>query len=309
MSDLMRPMLYGSVYEPLLANRAEEEASGLYHVVGQHCESGDVLVKEASLPAVEVGDGCRIGPHAVLERNVRLGAAVSIGPGVVLGGDPQDLKFTGEETWVDVGPRTVIREHSTVNRGTTATGTTVVGADCFLMTYVHVAHDCRVGDGVTIANATQLSGHTTVEDRATLSGLIAIHQFVTIGTHAFVGGASRVNQDIPPYVKAVGNPVELFGLNSIGLQRAGFGPETLSALKRAYRMLFNSTTPRADALLELEPEGARIPEVRTSENTAGVRVTLWPASRSTVSRGISALLRIPKSTFARRWRPLCGVST
>jgi UDP-N-acetylglucosamine acyltransferase len=213
-------------------------------------------------PGVEVGDGCRLGPHVVLERNVRLGAAVQIGAGAVLGGPPQDTKYRDEETWVEIGPRTVIREHSTVNRGTTATGTTSIGADCFLMTYVHVAHDCRIGDGVTIANATQLSGHITVEERATLSGLIAVHQFVTIGTHAFVGGASRVNQDIPPYVKAVGNPVELFGLNSIGLQRAGFAPETLTALKRAYRLLFNTAMPRAEALVELEPDGARIPEVR-----------------------------------------------
>jgi UDP-N-acetylglucosamine acyltransferase len=211
-------------------------------------------------PAVEVGDGSRLGPHVVLERNVRLGPGVILGAGVVLGGAPQDVKYDGQETWVEVGPRTVIREYSTVNRGTT--GTTVVGADCFLMTYVHVAHDCRIGDGVTIANSTQLSGHITVEERATLSGLIAIHQFVTIGTHAFVGGASRVNQDIPPYVKAVGNPVELFGLNSIGLQRAGFSAGTMTALKRAYRLLFNNTMSRSEALLAIEPDATRIPEVR-----------------------------------------------
>jgi UDP-N-acetylglucosamine acyltransferase len=217
-------------------------------------------------PAVEVSEGCRLGPHVVLERNVRLGPGVTLGAGVVLGGAPQDVKYHDEETWVEVGPRTVIREHSTVNRGTSATGSTVVGADCFLMTYVHVAHDCRIGDGVTIANATQLSGHITVEERATLSGLIAIHQFVTIGTHAFVGGASRVNQDIPPYVKAVGNPVELFGLNTIGLQRAGFGNDTVTALKRAYRLLFNHSMPRAQALAALAPDGARVPEVRRLMN-------------------------------------------
>lgn len=217
-------------------------------------------------PHVEVGDGSQLGPHVVLERNVRLGAAVTLGAGVVLGGAPQDVKYQGEATWVDIGPRTVIREHSTVNRATTATGTTIVGADCFLMTYVHIAHDCRIGDGVTIANATQLSGHITVEERATLSGLIAIHQFVTIGTHAFVGGASRVPQDIPPYVKAVGNPIELFGLNTVGLQRAGFSPETMAALKRAYRLLFNTTRPRPEALVALEPDAARFPEVRRLVN-------------------------------------------
>jgi len=213
-------------------------------------------------PGVEIGDGCRIGPHVVLERNVRLGAGVSIGAASILGSDPQDLKYRGEETRVEIGARTVIREHSTVNRGSAATGITRVGADCFLMTYVHVAHDCVIGDGVTIANATQLSGHVTVEDAVTLSGLIAIHQFVTIGTCAFVGGASRVNQDIPPYVKAVGNPVELYGLNSVGLRRAGVSPGTITALKRAYRQLFNTARPRSEALAELAGEAAAVPEVR-----------------------------------------------
>lgn len=213
-------------------------------------------------PAVEVGDGCRIGPHVVLEQNVRLAAEVVLGAGVVIGGPPQDLKYQGEVTWAEIGPRTIIREHSTVNRATAATGVTRVGSDCFLMTYVHVAHDCWIGDGVTIANATQLSGHVTIEDQASLSGLIAVHQFVTIGTHAFVGGASRVPQDIPPYVKAVGNPVKLFGLNTVGLQRAGFSSDTLGALKRAYRLLFNSALPRAEALARLTPEAQSFLEVR-----------------------------------------------
>jgi UDP-N-acetylglucosamine acyltransferase len=212
-------------------------------------------------PAVEIGDGSRLGPHVVLEQNVRLAEGVQIGAGSILGSAPQDVKYRGEESWVEVGSRTVIREHTTVNRGSSATGLTSIGGDCFLMTYVHIAHDCRLGDGVTIANATQLSGHVTVEDRATLSGLIAIHQFVTIGTHAFVGGASRVNQDIPPYVKAVGNPIELFGLNSVGLQRAGFPPETLAALKRAYRLLFNSALSRSEARAALADEAARCAEV------------------------------------------------
>jgi UDP-N-acetylglucosamine acyltransferase len=212
-------------------------------------------------PGVEVGDGCRLGAHAVLEQNVRLGAEVAIGAGSILGSAPQDVKYRGDPTWVEVGPRTVIREHSTINRGSAATGRTVVGADCFLMTYVHVGHDCVLGDGVTIANATQLSGHVTIEDRASVSGLCAVHQFVTIGTHAFVGGASRIPQDIPPYVKAVGNPVELFGLNTVGLERAGFAPELRRALKHAYRLLFNSTLPRAEAVASLTEDAARWPEV------------------------------------------------
>lgn len=221
--------------------------------IGPYCVLG---------PRVEIGDGCRLGPHVVLERNVRLGREVTIGAGSVLGSDPQDVKYRGEETWVEIGDRSVIREHSTVNRGSAASGLTSVGPDCFLMTYVHVAHDCRVGAGVTIANSTQLSGHVTIEDRATLSGLIAIHQFVTIGTFAFVGGASRVPQDIPPYVKAVGNPIELFGLNAVGLQRAGFSPVLLAALKRSYRLLFNSELPRPEAIAALAPEAAEHAEVR-----------------------------------------------
>ena len=212
-------------------------------------------------PGVEVGDGVRLGPHVVLERNVTLGAGVIIGAGTVLGSDPQDVKYRGEPTRVTVGPGTVIREHSTVNRGTTATGCTSIGSDCFLMSYVHVAHDCRVGDGVTIANATQLSGHVVIEDRATLSGLISVHQFVTIGTGAFIGGSSRIPQDIPPYVKAVGNPVRLFGLNTIGLTRSGMPPGTIAELKHAYRLLFNSALPRAEAVLKLRTSAARTPEV------------------------------------------------
>jgi UDP-N-acetylglucosamine acyltransferase len=213
-------------------------------------------------PGVEIGDGCRIGPHAVLERNVRLGAGALLGAGAVLGSAPQDVKYDGEETWVEIGARSVIREHSTVNRATSTSGTTRLGADCFLMTYVHVAHDCQIGDGVTIANATQLSGHVTIEERATLSGLIAVHQFVSIGAHAFIGGASRINQDIPPYLKAVGNPVELYGLNSVGLQRAGFPREVIAALKRAYRLLFNAGLTRGQALRELAPLAAECREVQ-----------------------------------------------
>ena len=212
-------------------------------------------------PNVTVGDRCRLGPRVRLQRNVRLAAEVSIGDGSILGGDPQDLKFKGEETWVEVGPGTIIREYSTVNRGTGATRRTVIGSRCFIMTYVHIAHDCHLGDEVVIANATQLAGHVTIHDKAVLSGLNAIHQFVTIGTYAFVGGGSRVNQDIPPYVKAVGNPMELYGLNSIGLQRAGFPGETVAALKRAYRLFFNSDLNLSQALERARNDLPAVPEV------------------------------------------------
>ena len=212
-------------------------------------------------PKVFVGSGCRIGPHVILERNVRLAERVKIGAGVILGSAPQDFSYRDEETWVEIGAGTTIREYSTVHRGTQATGRTTIGAGCFLMTYVHVAHDCKVGDGVIIANSTQLAGHVTIHDRATLSGLNGVHQFVTIGTYAFVGGATRVNQDIPPYVKAVGNPMELYGLNTLGLQRSGFPMDTIGALKRAYRLFFNSELNLSQALERARVDLPPLPEV------------------------------------------------
>jgi UDP-N-acetylglucosamine acyltransferase len=212
-------------------------------------------------PNVIVGDRCRLGPRVRLQCNVRLAEDVTVGDGSILGGDPQDLKFQGEDTWVEVGAGTIIREYSTVNRATAATFKTVIGSRCFIMTYVHIAHDCHLGDEVVIANSTQLAGHVTIHDRAVLSGLNAIHQFVTIGSYAFVGGCSRVNQDIPPFVKAVGNPVELYGLNSIGLQRAGFPGETVAALKRAYRLFFNSELNLSQALDRARSDLPEIPEV------------------------------------------------
>ena len=213
-------------------------------------------------PAVSLGERCRIGPRATLERNVRLGPGVRVGEGSILGGDPQDLKYRGEESWVEVGEGTVIREYTTVNRGTARSGVTRIGAQCYLMSYVHVAHDCRIADGVLLANAAQLAGHVTVEERANLSGLVAVHQFVTIGAYAFIGGCSRVSQDIPPYVMAVGNPVELFGLNTVGLQRAGFAPDTVAALKRVYRYCFNSGLNFSQAIDRARMELPPLPEIQ-----------------------------------------------
>jgi UDP-N-acetylglucosamine acyltransferase len=239
-----------AIHPTALVDRSAEFGTGV--TVGPYAIIG---------PDVIVGDRCRLGPRVTLHRNVRLAEGVSVGDGSILGGDPQDLKYRGEETWVDIGEGTIIREYSTINRGTTATFKTTVGARCFIMTYVHLAHDCHVGDDVVIANATQCAGHVTIHDRAILSGLNAVHQFVTIGTYAFVGGGSRVNQDIPPYVKAVGNPMELYGLNSIGLQRAGFSGETVAALKRAYRLFFNSDLNFSQAIERARTELPAFPEV------------------------------------------------
>src|SRR5688500_6403342 len=180
-----------------------------------------------------IADGCSVAPHAVLERNVRLDKHVRVGVGSMLGGDPQDLKFKGEETTVEVGEGSVIREYSTINRGTSQSLKTTVGRGCFLMSYVHLAHDCHIGDGVIISNATQLAGHVTVEEKAILSGVSAVHQFVLIGKYSFIGGCSRVAEGVPPYVKAVGNPVKRYGLDTVGLQRNGLPEAASRALSRA----------------------------------------------------------------------------
>ncbi|HXQ29738.1 MAG TPA: acyl-ACP--UDP-N-acetylglucosamine O-acyltransferase [Gemmatimonadales bacterium] len=212
-------------------------------------------------PRVSIGDHSSVAGHAVIERNTRIGSGVKIGYGVVIGSDPQDLKYQGEETWVEIGDKTILREYCTVNRGTTATGKTSIGARCFLMSYVHVAHDCVLGDDVIVANHVQMGGHVVIEERAIIGGVLGIHQFVRIGKLAFVGGASRVNQDVPPFTKAAGNPVHLYGLNSIGLTRAGFTPEVKVALKRAYRLLFNSEYTVTQGIVRARAELERVPEV------------------------------------------------
>ena len=229
----MRQRIHSTVLVDPTADIAADVEIGPFAIIG---------------PKVTIGRGSRIGARVTLERNVIIGERVSVGDGALLGGPPQDLKYRNEETWVEIGDGTIIREYTTINRGTVASGRTTVGADCFIMTYVHIAHDCHLGDGVAIANGTQLAGHVTIQDRAAISGLVAVHQFVTIGAHSFIGGATRVNMDIPPYVKAVGNPVELYGLNSIGLQRQGFSVETIGTLKRAYRLFFNSDLNLSQAL-------------------------------------------------------------
>jgi len=212
-------------------------------------------------PHVTVGERTGLAAHVVIERNTRIGVGVRVGYGTVIGNDPQDLKYKGEETWVEIGDGTIIREYCTINRGTTATGKTAIGQRCFIMTYVHIAHDCVIGNDVILANGIQMAGHVTVEDRAIVSGLVPIHQFVRIGTYAFVGGGSRVNQDVPPFTKAVGNPVHLYGLNSVGLQRAGFSPDVKLALKRAYRLLFNSDLTVSQGIARARLELPQVPEV------------------------------------------------
>jgi UDP-N-acetylglucosamine acyltransferase len=212
-------------------------------------------------PRVRIGAGTEIGPHVLIEKDTTLGRECVIHKGAVLGTDPQDLKYEGEPTTLQVGDRTIIREYCTLNRGTTATSATIVGTDCLLMAYVHVAHDSRIGNHVILANAVNMAGHVTIGDWAIISGVTPIHQFVRIGAHAFVGGASRVVKDIPPYVRAAGNPIQLYGLNSVGLQRRGFPEDVRRELKRAYRLFFASTYNTSQALARAREELRDIPEI------------------------------------------------
>ncbi|TVP42231.1 MAG: acyl-ACP--UDP-N-acetylglucosamine O-acyltransferase [Gemmatimonadales bacterium] len=205
-------------------------------------------------PRVRVGTGTEIGAGVLVERNTVIGEKCRIHKGAVLGTDPQDLKFQGEESWLRIGDRTQIREYATLNRGTSESGETVVGDDCLLMAYVHVAHDCRLGNRIIISNATQMAGHVTIDDWAIISGLVAVHQFVRIGRHAFIGGLSRVAQDVAPFCRVSGNPPKIYGLNTVGLERRGFPAESRAALKKAYRMLFHSELNLSQALVRVREE-------------------------------------------------------
>jgi UDP-N-acetylglucosamine acyltransferase len=212
-------------------------------------------------PQVTIGPRSRLAARATLEQNVRLGADCQVGTGSILGGPPQDLKYAGEETWVEIGDGTVVREYCTINRGTTQSRRTSLGKNCLVMTYVHIAHDCHLGDRVILANGVQLAGHVAIDTCATISGLTPVHQFVKIGAYAFIGGMSRVTKDVPPYTKAVGSPMKLYGLNAIGLQRHGFSPEAVSELKKAYRLFFRSGLNISQALDRAKSELTQLPEV------------------------------------------------
>lgn len=243
----MSPLIHPTAIVDKKAEIAKDAEIGPFAIVGPGCV---------------VGAGCVIEARATLQEFVRLGSDVKVGIGSVLGGKPQDLKFRGEVTHVEIGDHTVIREYVTINRGTTQSFKTTVGSHCFLMSYVHLAHDCHVGNNVIMANATQLAGHVTVEDYVIFSGLCAVHQFSKVGRHAFVGGMARVAKDVPPFVKAVGNPIKLFGLNSVGLRRRGFSEEVVVELKKAYRLLFRSELNVSQALEQAVRELKPFDEVK-----------------------------------------------
>ncbi|MBW2088250.1 MAG: acyl-ACP--UDP-N-acetylglucosamine O-acyltransferase [Deltaproteobacteria bacterium] len=211
---------------------------------------------------VSIGAGTVIGPHVIIEPYVNIGQDCHIFQYAAIGAPPQSLKFKGEKSDVKIGRGTIIREFVTIHRGTEfGGGLTEVGEENFLMAYTHIAHDCMTGKKVIFANNATLAGHIIVGDHATIGGLVAIHQFVRIGNYAYVGGKSAVVKDIPPYVIASGDRAKLHGLNTVGLKRHGFSQETLSLLKKAYRIIFRIGITLNEAIERIRAEVEQIPEV------------------------------------------------
>jgi UDP-N-acetylglucosamine acyltransferase len=204
---------------------------------------------------VHIRKGTKLISNANIEGNTEIGENCIIYPFTSIGLPPQDLKYKGEKTGVKIGDNNIIREYITIHRASIGgDGVTTVGDNNFLMAYVHIAHDCKIGNSVNMANVATLAGHVVVEDHAVIGGLVAIHQFTRIGAYAMVGGFSGVNQDIPPYTITSGTPAKLFGLNSIGLKRHGFSDQTISELKKAYKMLFREKRTLKDAIKKIQED-------------------------------------------------------
>lgn len=187
---------------------------------------------------VTIGDGTHIMSNVVIMPGTRIGIDCKIYPGAVVGAEPQDLKFEGEQTTLEIGDRVTIRECATLNRGTKAFGKTTIGNDTLIMAYVHVAHDCIIGKNVVLVNNVNLAGHVEVGDFAILSGLTAVHQFVKIGQHSMISGGSLVRKDIPPYIKVAREPLRYVGVNTIGLKRRGFNDEVIQKIQEVYKTIF-----------------------------------------------------------------------
>lgn len=211
---------------------------------------------------VFIGSGTVIGPHVVVDPYVTIGADCNIFQYAAIGAPSQSLKFEGEKTYVKIGRGTIVREFVTIHRGTEfGGGITEVGEENLLMAYTHIAHDCKTGRKVVLSNNATLAGHITIGDNAIIGGLVAIHQFVRIGDYAFIGGKSAVVKDIPPYVIASGDRAKLHGLNSVGLKRHNFSKETLSSLKKTYRIIFRIGLTMNEAMERVRAEVEQIPEV------------------------------------------------
>ena len=207
---------------------------------------------------VEIGEGTWVGSNVTIMEGARIGKNCSIYPGAVISGNPQDLKFEGEESLCEIGNNTTIRECVTINRGTKDRGITKIGSNCLIMAYSHVAHDCFVGDNCIFSNNSTLAGHITVGDYVILSGFVAVHQFCRIGSHSFVAGGSLVRKDVPPYVKAAREPLSYVGINSVGLRRRGFESKKIREIQNIYRLLYqrNYNNTQACAIIEAEMEAS-----------------------------------------------------
>ncbi len=214
-------------------------------------------------PQVRIGADTQIGPHTVIEGATTIGARNRIFQFASIGAEPQDLKFAGEPSRVEIGDDNRIREFTTIHRGTRDGGmVTRIGNRVLLMNYVHVAHNCIIGDQVILANSTELGGHTVIEEWASLAAMIGVHQFARIGAHAMVGAGSMVSQDVPPFAMVAGDRARLIGPNTVGLERRGFSPATIAALKSAFRTIFYSKLARNEALKRAIETDGQFPEVR-----------------------------------------------
>ena len=209
---------------------------------------------------VVIGEGTWIGSNVTIMEGARIGNNCNIFPGAVISAIPQDLKFNDEDTIVEIGDGTTLREYVTVNRGTEDRGKTVIGKNCWIMAYCHIAHDCIVGDNCIFSNNSTLAGHITVGDHVVLAGMTAIQQFCTIGNHAFVTGGSLVRKDVPPYVKAAREPLSYVGINSVGLRRRGFSTEKIREIQNIYRILYQKNLNNTQAVAIIEAEMEATPE-------------------------------------------------
>ncbi|MDA9807868.1 acyl-ACP--UDP-N-acetylglucosamine O-acyltransferase [Flavobacteriales bacterium] len=209
---------------------------------------------------VEIGSGTWIGSNVTIMEGARIGKNCRIFPGAVISAIPQDLKFEGEKSLTIIGDNCTIRECATINRGTSASGKTIVGNNCLIMAYAHIAHDCVIGDNCVIVNSVALGGHVTIGDYAIIGGLSAIHQFVSVGKHAMVSGGSLVRKDVPPYIKAAREPLSFVGINSIGLRRRGFSDDKIKEIQAIFRILFQNNNNNTQALLKIETELNASPE-------------------------------------------------
>ena len=211
---------------------------------------------------VIIGANTQIESHVLVHAGTRMGEKCRVSNGAVIGTDPQDLKYAGEKTTLEIGDETTIREFCTLNRGSNHRFKTEIGRRCLLMAYVHVAHDCIIGNNVILANAINMAGHVTIESDAAVGGMSPIHQFVRIGIHAFIGGGLRVNKDVPPFILAAGEPIQYAGINRVGLTRKGFSPETLREIRQAYKLIYRSGLNVTQAIQKIKENDKLIPEVK-----------------------------------------------